>query len=244
MYNFEFLTKNTLVTVPCYNAEKTISETIQDIKKVGFSNILVCDDFSTDNTLNVLESIDGITTISHPKNIGYGGNQKTLYNEAIKGGYQFVIMIHGDHQYNPLLIPSLCWMLYSGGYDLVLGSRIIGGHPLKNGMPFYKYFFNRALTYFQNIITGHKLSEYHSGLRAYRTDALSKINFNDYSNDFIFDNQLILDFMKHRFKIGEMSCQTKFNGLTSSISFKNSIKYGLGIIKYSLFHIFKRSKQK
>lgn len=244
MYNFEFLTQNTLVVVPCYNAEKTISETIQDIKNVGFYYILVCDDFSTDNTLEVLKSIDRIKIISLPKNIGYGGNQKTLYNEAIKEGYQFVIMIHGDHQYNPLLTPALCWMLYSGGYDLVLGSRIVGGHPLKNGMPFYKYLFNRALTYFQNIITGHKLSEYHSGLRAYRTEALSKINFNDYSNDFIFDNQLILDFMKHQFKIGEMSCQTKFNSLTSSISFKNSVKYGLGIIKYSLLYIFKRSKQK
>lgn len=153
-------------------------------------------------------------------------------------------MIHGDHQYNPLLIPSLSWMLYSGGYDLVLGSRIVGGHPLKNGMPFYKYFFNRILTYSQNIITGHKLSEYHSGLRAYKTTTLTQLNFNTYSNDFIFDNQLILDCMKHKLKIGEISCQTKFNHLTSSISLRNSIKYGLGIIKYSIFHIFKRSTLK
>ncbi len=240
MFDSKTLIEKTLVVIPCFNAEKTIIDTVSDIKKVGYINILVCDDFSTDDTYKVLKTISDINIILHSKNKGYGGNQKTLYNEALKLKYEFVIMIHGDHQYDPLLIPSMCWLLYTGNYDIVMGSRILGGHPLKNGMPFYKYVANRILTYFQNILTGYKLSEYHSGLRAYKSSTLTLIDFNNYSDSFIFDNQLILNCMKLKLKFGEITCQTKFNHLTSSISFKNSVKYGLGIIKHSIAYKFKK----
>ena len=240
MFDSKTLIEKTLVVVPCYNAEKTILATITDIKEVGFTNILICDDCSADNTAEIIKNISDVQVILHEKNRGYGGNQKTLYNEALKLKYEYIIMIHGDHQYDPFLIPSMCWLLYSGNYDIVMGSRILGGHPLKNGMPFYKYISNRILTYFQNILTGYKLSEYHSGLRAYKSSTLKSINFNNYSDSFIFDNQFILDCMKLKLKFGEITCQTKFNHLTSSISFKNSVIYGFGIIKYSILYKFKK----
>ncbi len=240
MFNSDQLIKKTLVVVPCYNAAKTILDTILDIKKVGFTNILICDDFSTDNTVEIIKKIPDVNILLHKENKGYGGNQKSLYKEALKQNYEFIIMIHGDHQYDPLLIPSMCWLLYSGNYDIVMGSRILGGHPLKNGMPLYKYISNRILTYFQNILTGYKLSEYHSGLRAYKSNTLTSIDYNSYSDSFIFDNQLILDCMKLKLKFGEITCQTKFNHLTSSISFKKSIIYGLGVIKYSIKYKLKK----
>jgi glycosyltransferase involved in cell wall biosynthesis len=240
MFDPNYLLSKTIIVVPCFNAEKTILNTVNDIKSVGYTNILICDDASTDNTVEIVKTIENIHLIEHSQNKGYGGNQKTLYNEALKLNYDFVIMVHGDHQYDPLSIPSLSWLLYAASYDVVMGSRILGGHPLKNGMPVYKYISNRILTYFQNIITGYKLSEYHSGLRAYKTTTLRAIDFNHFSDSFIFDNQLILKCMKLKLKFGEITCQTKFNHLTSSISFKNSILYGLGIIKYSILYVLKK----
>lgn len=232
------LIEKTLVVIPAYNAEKTIVDTILDLKKVGIQNIVVCDDGSVDETVEKVISFPNIYLIKHEKNRGYGGNQKSLYSYAIENEFQYVVMLHGDHQYNPMLVPSLCWLMFSGGYDIVMGSRIIGGHPLKNGMPFYKYIANRGLTYFQNIVTGSKLSEYHSGLRAYKIEVLKEIPFDTFSNDFIFDNQLLLAAIKRKFKIGEISCQTKFNHLTSSISLKKGIKYGIGILRNTILYPF------
>ena len=233
--------KDTLIIVPCFNAERTILNVIDCVSETGFKNIVIGDDCSTDNTVQIIkENKPELKLIEQITNIGYGGNQKELYNYAIKHNFEYVIMIHGDNQYSPYLIPVIHSMLHYAKYDFVFGSRITGGNAIKGGMPLYKYIANRFLTLFQNIFTGYKLSEYHSGLRGYNCNKLKKIDYNSFSDDFIFDNQIILELMKSNSRIGEVSCETIYKHESSSINFKRSLAYGLGVI----FETFRYLKSK
>ncbi|TDY12303.1 glycosyltransferase family 2 protein [Meridianimaribacter flavus] len=234
------LSEETLVVVPAYNAHNTIHKVIEQIFQSGFKEIIISDDCSAIPILPILSSFKNqIILIEQPKNLGYGGNQKFLYEYALKNNYNYIVMIHGDLQYTPTLIPSLVTMLKYAKYDFVFGSRILGGNAIKNGMPIIKYIANRCLTLFQNILTGYKLSEYHSGLRAYNIETLKNIKFHEFSNNFIFDNQMLLAIIKNKYKIGEVSCTTKYDTNSSSISYKESTIYAFGVIKLTLIHFFK-----
>lgn len=234
------LSKDTLVVVPAYNAHNTILKVIEQIIQSGFQNIIISDDCSAISILPIVSSFKNqIIFIEQPKNLGYGGNQKFLYEYALKNHYKYIVMIHGDLQYTPALIPSLVTMLKYAKYDFVFGSRILGGNTIKNGMPIIKYIANRSLTLFQNIMTGYKLSEYHSGLRAYNVNILKNINFNCFSNNFLFDNQMLLEIIKNKYKIGEVSCVTKYDTNSSSISYKQSTIYALGVIMLTFKQFFK-----
>lgn len=237
---YNTLIERTLIIVPCYNAEKTIQRTIKEILKTGFTNIVIGDDSSNDNTVEICKlKFPNLPIIVQKENLGYGGNQKVLYEYGIKSGFEYIIMIHGDYQYTPKLIPTIASMLHFSDYDFVFGSRILGGKALKGGMPFYKYIANRILTLFQNLITGYKLSEYHSGLRGFKTAFLKKVDYNSFSNKFIFDNQIILSVIENKGNIGEVSCITKYDQNSSSINFSDSIKYGSGVIRETLVFIKK-----
>ena len=235
------ITNESLVVVPAYKSRKTIVKVVEEIIKYGFNNIIVSDDCSdidiSDLFINFPESV---IFIKQEKNLGYGGNQKYLYDYAIKKNYKFVVMIHGDFQYTPSLILPILSMLKFAKYDFVFGSRILGGNTIKNGMPVAKYIANRLLTLFQNIFTGYKLSEYHSGLRGYRIQTLKSINYNKFSNSFLFDNQMILEIIKSQLAIGEVSCVTKYDTHSSSISYTQSLFYSIGIIKITFKHLFNR----
>ena len=234
------LMEDTLVVVPAYNAHSTILEVINQILENGFQNIIISDDCSPISISPIVSKFGNkIIFIEQQKNLGYGGNQKFLYEYAIKNKYKYVVMIHGDLQYTPSLIPSLVTMLKYAKYDFVFGSRILGGNAIKNGMPIIRYVVNRILTLFQNIMTGYKLSEYHSGLRAYNLETLKKIKFNEFSNNFLFDNQMLLAIIKSKYKIGEVSCITKYDTNSSSISYEQSAIYALGVIKLTFMHFFK-----
>jgi hypothetical protein len=237
---FKKISEETLVVVPAYNAHKTIVKVIEQISLNGFKNIIVSDDCSNTSISRIIfKSNYPVVFIEQNRNLGYGGNQKYLYNYAINKGFNYVIMIHGDLQYTPNLIPPLVTMLKFAQYDFVFGSRILGGNAINNGMPVIKYIANRSLTLFQNIMTGYKLSEYHSGLRAYKLNTLKNINFNNFSNNFLFDNQMLLAIIKNKYKIGEVSCVTKYDTNSSSISYKQSTIYALGVIRLTFKQFFK-----
>jgi len=228
-----------VIVLPAYNAEQTLEKTYNDIPSFYQKNVILVDDLSSDNTIKEAEKLN-IIVILHKKNLGYGGNQKTCYQNALNIKADIVVMIHPDYQYDPKLIPALVEMINSGNYDCVLGSRILGGGSLKGGMPFYKYISNRFLTLFENICTGIKLSEYHTGLRAYKTEVLKRINFEKNSDDFIFDNQILLQIIAQNFNIGEISCPTKYFPEASSINFNRSLLYGLGCVYWSLIYLLGR----
>jgi len=235
------LGKKIIVVLPAYNAAKTLEKTVNEIDKKIVDEIILVDDFSIDETILISKKLK-LKTIKHNKNIGYGGNQKTCYNEALKLNADIIVMLHPDYQYTPKLIPAMVSMIACNVYDVVLGSRILGGKALKGGMPFYKYFSNRVLTIFENICTGLKLSEYHSGYRAFTKHALEKITYNTFSNNFIFDNQILLQSHFLNLRIGEISCPTKYFKDASSINFFRSIVYGLGCIKYSLLYFLAKKR--
>lgn len=240
-YVLHQLIDDTLIVVPSYNAENTIRETIEEILSTGYRNIIVSDDNSWDKTSDIVRmSFPEIKIIFQEQNLGYGGNQKFLYNYALSNGFRYVIMIHGDFQYTPRLIPAIASMLHFAQYDFVFGSRILGGSALKGGMPILKYVSNRFLTFFQNILTGYKLSEYHSGLRGFKLSVLKEVNFNSFSNNFIFDNQMILSIIKSKKLIGEVSCTTKYETNSSSISYKDSTIYALKVIYLTIGFLFRR----
>jgi glycosyltransferase involved in cell wall biosynthesis len=201
--------------------------------------ILVVDDNSRDGTVALAQRL-GLDVVVHPKNRGYGGNQKTCYETALKGGADIVIMVHPDYQYTPLLIPVMAHLLASGLYDVVLGSRILGGGALKGGMPLYKYVANRFLTAFQNLLQGAKLSEYHTGYRGYTRQVLETLPWQLNSDDFIFDNQFLAQAIFADFKLGEVSCPTKYFEEASSINFSRSMKYGLGCMSVAVQFFFQR----
>jgi glycosyltransferase involved in cell wall biosynthesis len=214
--------------MPAYNAEKTLEKTVGELSDVVDIKILV-DDSSKDRTAELSRKL-GVQTYTHDANYGYGRNQQTCYREALKAGADIVVMVHPDYQYTPLLVPAMAGMIASDVYDMVLASRILGGGALRGGMPFYKYVSNRMLTAFQNLFLGVKLSEYHTGFRAFSRQLLETLPLLENSDDFVFDNQMIAQAVMFGFKIGEISCPTKYFEEASSINFKRSVEYGLGVL--------------
>lgn len=232
--------KRVTVVLPAYNAAKTLSKTLAEVPMDIVDEIILCDDNSTDDTIAVAKSLNIHHIIGHQVNRGYGGNQKSLYDKAIATNADIVIMLHPDYQYTPKLITAMVSIISEGLYPVVFGSRILGGGALKGGMPLYKYIANRFLTSFQNILLGQKLSEYHTGYRAYSIDVLKAIDYNANSDDFIFDNQVIAQIFEKGFEIAEITCPTKYFEEASSINLSRSIKYGLGVLSVSIQYGLKR----
>lgn len=224
--------KRIAVVMPAYNAEKTLEATVQELPDIVDIRILV-DDYSSDRTVEVAHKL-GLIHFVHDRNYGYGRNQQTCYREALTHGADVVIMVHPDYQYTPLLVTAMSSMVAYGVYDVVLGSRIIGGQALRGGMPFYKYVFNRLLTAFENLFLGIKVSEYHTGYRAFSREVLTSLPLLENSDDFVFDNQMLAQCAFFGFKIGEVSCPTKYFPEASSINFRRSVKYGLGVLATAL----------
>ena len=220
--------KRIAVVMPAYNAEKTLEKTVRELSDVVDIKILV-DDSSKDQTAELSRRL-GVQTFVHDNNYGYGRNQQTCYREALAAGADIVVMVHADYQYTPLLVPAMAGMIASGVYDMVLASRILGNGALKGGMPLYKFVFNRMLTAFQNLCMGVKLSEYHTGFRAFSRELLETLPLLENSDDFVFDNQMIAQAVMFGFRIGEISCPTKYFEEASSINFKRSVEYGLGVL--------------
>ena len=218
--------------MPAYNAEKTLRATVDELPGIVDIRILV-DDFSGDRTVEVAREL-GLVHFVHDRNYGYGRNQQTCYREALAEGADVVIMVHPDYQYTPLLVTAMASMVAYGVYDVVLGSRIIGGRALRGGMPRYKYLFNRLLTAFENLFLGIKVSEYHTGYRAFSREVLTTLPLVENSDDFVFDNQMLAQCAHFGFRIGEVSCPTKYFAEASSINFRRSVKYGLGVVATTL----------
>lgn len=232
--------KKIVVVLPAYNAGMTLEDTYNEIPFALVDEVIVVDDASVDDTIEVAERIGIKHIIRHEKNKGYGANQKTCYDMALKLNADIVIMLHPDYQYTPKLIPSMANIIASGLYPVVLGSRILGKGALKGGMPVYKYLFNRLLTFIQNLLINEKISEYHTGYRAFSRDVLEKINYRANSDNFVFDNQMLSQILYAGFEIAEVSCPTKYFTEGSSINFKNSIVYGLGVLKTSFCYLLQR----
>jgi len=224
--------KRVAVVMPAYNAERTLEATVREIPEIVDTRILV-DDYSTDQTVAMAKKL-GLLVFVHDKNYGYGRNQQTCYREALAAGADVVIMVHPDYQYTPLLITAMASMVAYEVYDVVLGSRIIGGQALRGGMPRYKYVSNRFLTAFENLFLGAKLSEYHTGFRAFSSQVLTTLPLLENSSDFVFDNQMLAQCVHFGFRIGEVSCPTKYFAEASSINFRRSVKYGFGVLGTSL----------
>ena len=234
--------KKVVVVMPAYNAAKTLEQTYADIPFDIVDEVILVDDASTDETIKVAGTLNIQHVIRHDDNKGYGGNQKTCYTKALSLGADIVIMLHPDYQYNPKLIPSMANLIAEGVYPVVIGSRILGKGAMTNGMPAYKYFFNRCLTLFQNILLNQKLSEYHTGYRAYSTDVLKQINFMANSDDFVFDNQVLLQIIYNKYVIGEISCPAKYFDDASSINFSRSCRYGWGIVTNTFGFVLQKLK--
>lgn len=231
-----------VVVLPAYNAALTLEKTYNEIPFNIVDEVILCDDASSDNTSALAKEIGIEHIITHEKNKGYGGNQKSLYNKALELGGDIVIMLHPDYQYTPKLIPAMVNIIGEKLYPVVLGSRILGKGALNGGMPLYKYLANRFLTFTQNLLVNYKLSEYHTGYRAFSREVLTSINFNGNSDDFVFDNEMLSQIIYKGFEIAEVTCPTKYFEEASSINFKRSVKYGLGVLRVSLNHFFQRSK--
>jgi glycosyltransferase involved in cell wall biosynthesis len=225
--------KRIAVVLPAYNAGRTLQQTYAEIPKDIVDDIILTDDASSDNTVNVARDL-GIFTIQHDRNRGYGGNQKTCYAAALARGADIIVMLHPDYQYTPKLVTAMASMIASEEFDVVLASRILGRGALAGGMPVYKYIANRALTLTQNILVGQKLSEYHTGYRAWSRATLEALPLLNCSDDFVFDNQMLAQAIHFGFRIGEISCPTKYFPEASSINFSRSVQYGLGVLKTSL----------
>jgi len=219
--------------MPAYNAGRTLEQTVAEIPRDYVDDIVLVDDGSHDDTVKQARAL-GLTTIVHPLNRGYGGNQKSCYGEALRQGADIVVMVHPDYQYSPKLVVALAGMVASGHYDCVLGSRILGGGTLDGGMPHYKYIANRFLTLFQNLLLGAKLSEYHTGYRAFSAELLRALPLEENSEDFVFDNEMLAQTLWFGFRIGEVSCPTRYMEEASSISFRRSVRYGLGVVAVTL----------
>ncbi len=234
--------KKIVVVMPAYNAGKTLETTYREIPFELVDEVIVVDDQSGDNTVDIAISLGIKHIIVHDKNKGYGGNQKSCYDKALALDADIVIMLHPDYQYTPKLIPAIANLLTSGLYQVVLGSRILGKGALSGGMPKYKYIANRLLTLFQNICIDQKLSEYHTGYRAFTCEVLNSINYNANSDDFLYDNQVLCQIFSAGYEIAEITCPTKYFTDASSINFKRSVVYGLGVIKTSLQYAFHKKK--
>jgi glycosyltransferase involved in cell wall biosynthesis len=231
--------KRIAVVFPAYNAEKTLEATVRELPDLVDIRILV-DDHSSDRTLEVAQRL-GLQSFVHNRNYGYGRNQQTCYREALAAGADVVIMVHPDYQYTPLLVTAMASMVAYGVYDVVLGSRIIGGTALRGGMPLYKYIANRLLTAFENLFLRVKLSEYHTGYRAFSREVLTRLPLRENSDDFVFDNQMLAQCVYFGFRIGEVSCPTKYFKEASSINFRRSVRYGLEVLQTTLQFALQRA---
>jgi glycosyltransferase involved in cell wall biosynthesis len=225
--------KKIIVVMPAYNAVKTLRKTYEEVPKDFVDGVILVDDGSTDATVELSKEL-GLTTFVHRENMGYGRNQKTCYREALKRGADIVIMVHPDYQYSPNLIVSLAGMIAYGEFDAALGSRILGVGALKGGMPLYKYISNRFLTAFENILLRYKLSEYHTGYRAFSRAVLETLPLEENTDDFVFDNEMLAQVIYFDFRIGEVSCPTKYFAEASSLSFRRSVTYGFGVLGTSI----------
>ena len=226
--------KKICVVLPAYKAEETLEATYQEIPFDIVDEVVLVDDCSPDSTIEIAKKLGLQHVIRHEKNMGYGGNQKSCYDKALSLGADIVVMLHPDYQYDPRLIESMCYLIANGVYPVVLGSRILGKGALKGGMPKYKYFFNRCLTAFQNFVMSQKLAEYHTGYRAFSKEVLETIDYHANSDDFVFDNQMLAQIFYAGFEVAEITCPTKYFPEASSINFRRSVKYGLGVIHTSL----------
>jgi glycosyltransferase involved in cell wall biosynthesis len=229
------LNQKLIVVLPAYRAEKTLQRTIEAVPRGYVDEFLLVDDASPDGTLEIAAAL-GLDVISHRWNTGYGGNQKTCYRNALARGAEVVVMLHPDYQYEPRLVPVLADMVASGIYDVVLGSRILGNGALQGGMPLYKYVSNRFLTLVENLLIGQKLSEYHTGYRAFSRQALEAVNWENNSDDFIFDNEILVQLHMQHFRFGEVSCPTKYFDEASSINLKRSLAYGIGVLRTAMMY--------
>lgn len=232
--------KKVIAVLPAYNASLTLEKTYNEIPTDLVDEVILCDDASSDNTADLAHQIGINHVIKHEKNKGYGGNQKSLYNKALELGGDIIIMLHPDYQYTPKLIPAMVNIIGDDLYPVVLGSRILGKGALNGGMPMYKYIANRFLTLTQNILVNHKLSEYHTGYRAFSREVLMGINFNQNSDDFVFDNEMLSQIIYADYGIAEVTCPTKYFEEASSINFKRSMKYGFGVLRVSFNHFLAR----
>ncbi len=224
--------KKIIVVLPAYNAGKTLEPTFREIPRDIVDEVILVDDGSSDNTAELSKHL-GILTIVHTKNRGYGGNQKTCYSTALERGADIVVMLHPDYQYDPHLLTALCSMIVDGPYDVVIASRIIGQISVSN-MPKWKFWANRFLTLFQNIVLGVRLSEYHTGYRAFSREVLESLPISRNSEDFVFDNELLAQILMKEYAVGEISCPAKYFPEASSINFRRSVRYGLGVLRVSL----------
>ncbi len=231
--------KRIAVVFPAYNAEKTLEATVRELPELVDIRILV-DDHSTDRTVEIAHRL-GLRSFVHNRNYGYGRNQRTCYREALAAGADVVIMVHPDYQYTPLLVTAMSSMIAYGVYDVVLGTRILGGRARQGGMPLWKYIANRFLTLFENFFLGAKLSEYHTGYRAFSREVLTRLPLGENSDDFVFDNQMLAQCVYFGFRIGEVSCPTKYFEEASSINFRRSVQYGLGVLQTTLQFTLRRS---
>jgi glycosyltransferase involved in cell wall biosynthesis len=237
--------KKLVCVLPAYNAQATLEKTLRDVPPGVVDLFILVDDRSKDRTVEVAQGLRSsfpLQVIVHDRNRGYGGNQKTCYATALQAGADIVIMLHPDYQYEPKLLRALAEMIASGVYDVAIGSRILGRGALRGGMPLYKYFFNRILTAFQNLLIGQKLSEYHTGYRAFSRRVLETLNLESNSDDFVFDNEMLVQCHVAGFQIGEISVPTKYFPEASSINFRRSLQYGLGVLRCSIEGFLARTK--
>src|SRR3954463_4327047 len=233
--------KKIIVVMPAYNAAKTVRRTYDEVREQQIvDHIILVDDKSRDDTVSVAKALEGVHVHVHETNTGYGGNQKTCYRLALEAGADIVIMIHPDYQYTPQLIPAMASIIANGLHPCVLGSRILGGYALKGGMPLWKYLANRFLTFAENLQLGAKLSEYHTGYRAFSREILERLDLSANSDDFVFDNQMLAQILWHGFTIGEISCPTKYFAEASSINLRRSIRYGFGCLGTSFLFRFSK----
>lgn len=229
--------KKVIVVMPAYNAAQTLRQTYEEVMAQGIvDRVILVDDASQDETTAIARSLPDVDVYTHKKNLGYGGNQKTCYQKALDAGGDIVVMVHPDYQYTPKLIPAMASLIDSGLYHCVLGSRILGGYALNGGMPLWKYIANRALTFAENVILGAKLSEYHTGYRAFSRELLERIPLENNSNDFVFDNQMLAQVLWFGYTVAEISCPTKYFVEASSISFARSVKYGIGCMQCAVLY--------
>jgi len=233
--------KKITVVLPAYNAARTLEMTYKEIPFDIVDEVVLVDDNSSDETTEIAKKLGIKHIVIHEKNLGYGGNQKSCYDKALQLGSDIVVMLHPDYQYTPKLIHSMGWLIANGVYEVVLGSRILGKGALKGGMPVYKYIANRILTLAQNLIMNQKLSEYHTGFRAFSAQVLKTIDYKANSDDFVFDNQMLAQIFFTNFEIAEITCPTKYFKEASSINFRRSAKYGIGVIKTSLVYFLQKA---
>jgi glycosyltransferase involved in cell wall biosynthesis len=237
-------TKKVVVVLPAYNASETLQKTYEEIPFDIVDEVVLVDDNSLDSTLKVAKVLGIKHILKHDENKGYGANQKSCYKKALSLNADIIIMLHPDYQYTPKLIHSMAYLIANDVYPVVMGSRILGKGALNGGMPIYKYIANRFLTLFQNILIGQKLSEYHSGFRAFSAEVLNSLNLEHNSDDFIFDNQILCQIFNKGFEIAEITCPTKYSSESSSINFQRSVTYGLGVMKVSLQYFLHKKKLK